>query len=104
MSLGIIMLAHTALDRAAQVARHFAKADCPIVIHCDASVPKAEFDSLRASLSDIDAIRWAPRRSCDWGTWGWLGPRWMRPNCCWKAFRACNMSIWLRAPACPYAL
>ncbi len=73
MSLGIIMLAHTALDRAAQVARHFAKADCPIVIHCDASVPKAEFDSFRASLSDIDAIRWAPRRSCDWGTWGLVG-------------------------------
>ena len=30
MTLGVILLCHTALDRAAQVARHWAKAGCPV--------------------------------------------------------------------------
>ena len=40
MSVGIIMLVHTAFDRAEQVARHWAAAGCPVVIHVDRAVPR----------------------------------------------------------------
>ena len=33
--VGVIMLVHTALGRAVQVARHWARAGCPLVIHAD---------------------------------------------------------------------
>ena len=39
MSVGIVMLVHTALDRAEQAARHWAASGCPVVIHVDKSVP-----------------------------------------------------------------
>ena len=39
-SLGFVMLCHTALDRAAQVARYWAEAGCPVVIHADARLHK----------------------------------------------------------------
>ena len=40
MSLGIVMLVHTAFGRAEQVARHWAASGCPLVIHVDKSVPR----------------------------------------------------------------
>ncbi|MDG1431355.1 MAG: hypothetical protein P8L68_18455 [Paracoccaceae bacterium] len=40
MTVGIVMLVHTALGRAEQVARHWAANDCPVVIHADTTVPK----------------------------------------------------------------
>ena len=39
MTLGFVMLCHTALDRAAQVARNWASSDCPVVIHVDKRTP-----------------------------------------------------------------
>lgn len=41
MSLGFVMLCHTALDRAAQVARYWATRDCPVVIHADKRTRRA---------------------------------------------------------------
>ena len=38
MTVGFVMLCHTALDRAAQVARHWATHGCPVVIHVDKRV------------------------------------------------------------------
>ncbi|MDN5788590.1 beta-1,6-N-acetylglucosaminyltransferase [Pseudorhodobacter sp.] len=70
MSIGIVMLCHTALDRAAQVARHWVDRGCPVVIHCDKRVKKAEYDGLQASLSDLSDIRFSTRYACEWGTWG----------------------------------
>ncbi len=35
MSFGVVLLCHTALDRAAQVARAWAQNGCPVVIHLD---------------------------------------------------------------------
>ena len=35
MSVGIVMLVHTALDRAEQAARLWAAGGCPVVIHVD---------------------------------------------------------------------
>ncbi|QCO56091.1 glycosyl transferase [Pseudorhodobacter turbinis] len=70
MSVGIIMLCHTALDRAAQVARHWANHGCPVVIHVDKRVPCAEFEALQSSLADLPDIRFSGRYACEWGTWG----------------------------------
>ncbi len=70
MSLGFVMLCHTALDRAAQIARYWATRDCPVVIHVDKRTPGAQVDQLRKDLADLDNIRFSPRHACEWGTWG----------------------------------
>ena len=69
MSLGFVMLAHTALDRAGQVARHLAETGAPVVIHVDRRTPQAEFHRLVEQVSDVRSIQFAPRLRCDWGTW-----------------------------------
>jgi hypothetical protein len=70
MTVGIVMLCHTALDRAAQVARHWAERGCPVVIHVDRRVKKAPYQKLIADLSDLQTIRFSERFACEWGTWG----------------------------------
>ncbi|TCP40224.1 beta-1,6-N-acetylglucosaminyltransferase [Rhodovulum marinum] len=69
MSVGFVMLVHTALDRAAAVARHWAAQDCPVVIHVDRRVPRAEMRAFRAGLGDLANIRFCGRYRCEWGTW-----------------------------------
>ena len=64
------MLVHEALDRAEQVARHWAGHGCPVVIHVDKRVTRLR---ARRPSSDRSPI-WtmsvsAPRHRCDWGTW-----------------------------------
>ncbi|MFN0115395.1 MAG: beta-1,6-N-acetylglucosaminyltransferase [Paracoccaceae bacterium] len=63
------MLCHTALDRAAQVARFWAEAGCPVVLHVDRRVPEAEFRSLGEALRDLRNVGFSDRYRCDWGTW-----------------------------------
>lgn len=64
------MLCHTALDRAAQVAQHWASRGCPVVIHVDRRVPNDRFAKLQADLAHQDNIRFSGRHACEWGTWG----------------------------------
>ena len=70
MSVGIIMLVHTAFDRAEQVARHWAAAGCPLVIHADKSVSREAFGAFTKALSDLPDVRYSKRHRCEWGTWG----------------------------------
>jgi hypothetical protein len=70
MTVGIVMLCHTALDRAAQVARHWVERDCPVVIHVDKRVTKPEYEGLQAALADLADVRFSGRYACEWGTWG----------------------------------
>ncbi|OUS19560.1 glycosyl transferase [Rhodobacterales bacterium 59_46_T64] len=70
MSVGIIMLVHTALARAEQVARHWAAAGCPVVIHVDKAVPRKTYAAFSASLADIPDVKLCVRHRCEWGTWG----------------------------------
>ncbi len=70
MSLGFIMLCHTALHRAAQVARHWAESGCPVVVHVDARVRRAAHDRLVADLADLPQVRFSRRHACEWGMWG----------------------------------
>ncbi|EEW26505.1 glycosyl transferase family 14 [Rhodobacter ferrooxidans] len=64
------MLCHTALDRAAQVARHWATNGCPVVIHLDRKVTRKAFVRLQRDLADVPDIRFSERFDCEWGTWG----------------------------------
>ncbi|AXI48677.1 glycosyl transferase [Sulfitobacter sp. SK012] len=64
------MLVHTALGRAEQVARHWAQADCPVVIHVDKGVPKRTYDAFVSALSDVPNLMFSKRFRCEWGTWG----------------------------------
>lgn len=68
MSFGVVMLCHTALDRAAQVARHWAQNGCPVVIHLDRRVPEPDRNALAAALSDLPQVRFSARIACEWGT------------------------------------
>lgn len=64
------MLVHTALGRAEQVARHWAAAGCPVVIHVDKNVTRTAHTQFVEALSDIPHIRFCRRFRCEWGTWG----------------------------------
>ena len=70
MTVGIVMLVHTALDRAAQVARHWTASGCPVVIHVDKKVSRKTYRKFRGILSEDPLIRFSKRHRCDWGTWG----------------------------------
>ena len=70
MSVGIVMLVHTALARAEQVARHWAAAGSPVVIHVDKTVPRKTYNAFAASLGDLPDVKFCQRHRCDWGTWG----------------------------------
>ncbi|MCA0271958.1 MAG: beta-1,6-N-acetylglucosaminyltransferase [Proteobacteria bacterium] len=69
MTVGFIMMCHTALGRAAEVARHWAEAGCPVVIHVDRRVPREDYDPLVRQLADLDSVSFSPRFACRWGTW-----------------------------------
>ncbi|WP_433990115.1 hypothetical protein SuNHUV7_14110 (plasmid) [Pseudoseohaeicola sp. NH-UV-7] len=70
MSVGIVMLVHTALGRAEQVARHWAAAGCPVVIHVDKNVAHSAYNSFVQSLADVPHVLFSKRFRCEWGTWG----------------------------------
>ncbi len=70
MSVGIVMLVHTALGRAEQVARHWATAGCPVVIHVDKKVDRKTYQEFQASMQDVPEIDFCKRHYCEWGGWG----------------------------------
>jgi hypothetical protein len=70
VSVGILMLVHTAFGRAEQVARHWNKAGCPVVIHVDSMVPAADHDRFVEALGDLPDVAFSRRHRCEWGTWG----------------------------------
>lgn len=70
MSVGFVMLCHTALGRAAQVARYWADHGCPVVIHVDKRVSKSALRRMTRDLEGVPDIRFSPRHACEWGSWG----------------------------------
>jgi len=69
VTVGFIMMCHTALDRAAQVARYWATNGAPMVIHVDARVSAHDFTALGRSLADLSNVSFCKRFKCEWGTW-----------------------------------
>ena len=70
MGVGFIMLCHTAFDRAAQVARHWAERGCPVVIHVDARIHRHGFARMQRLVAGVPGIRFSDRHRCQWGSWG----------------------------------
>ncbi|KIN65679.1 Core-2/I-branching enzyme family protein [Sulfitobacter noctilucae] len=70
MTVGIVMLVHTALGRAEQVARHWSAAGCPVVIHVDSQVSRKTYETFVLALSDLPDVIFSNRFRCEWGTWG----------------------------------
>lgn len=68
--LGIVMLVHTSLERAAQVARHWTANGCPVVLHVDRNVSTEDFRAFHGALVDDPLVRFCSRHRCEWGTWG----------------------------------
>lgn len=62
------MLCHSALDRAAEVARHWAMHGCPVVIHLDRRVAGPDRDRFALAVADLPDIRFSDRVVCEWGT------------------------------------
>lgn len=69
MSVGFVMLAHEALDRAAGVALTLAGEGCPVVIHVDRRTAQSEIEALERMVAGAPLISLAKRIRCDWGTW-----------------------------------
>lgn len=67
--LGIVMLCHANPERAAQIARFWATAECPVVIHLDRRAGAEMAEWLRAALADCPRVGFSPRFACDWGGW-----------------------------------
>ncbi len=71
MTVGIVLLVHTAFDRAEQVARHWVKGGCPVVIHVDKNVPNDKFEAFVENMKDLSKhVQFCKRHRCEWGTWG----------------------------------
>ena len=70
MTVGIVMLVHTAFHRAEQSARFWAAGGCPVVIHVDKSVGRKSYDAFTTALSDVSEVIFCKRFKCEWGSWG----------------------------------
>lgn len=69
-TVGIIILVHTAFDRAEQVIRHWVDGGCPVVVHVDSNVSDGTYRAFERSLSTLPGVKFSKRFRCEWGTWG----------------------------------
>ncbi|MEJ6404913.1 DUF5927 domain-containing protein [Yoonia sp. 2307UL14-13] len=69
MSVGVIILAHTALHRTAEAVRHWVDGGCPVVIHVDRKVKERDFQALVDDLYPLENVQFSKRHKCDWGSW-----------------------------------
>lgn len=70
MTLGVVMLVHTAFDRAEETIRHWVAGGCPVVVHVDKSVSSRTYQSFVSAFADVDTVAFCKRFRCKWGTWG----------------------------------
>jgi hypothetical protein len=70
MTFGIVMLVHTALDRAEQVIRHWVAGGCPVVVHVDSTVDARRHKAFVDRFAGEDRVLFARRHRCEWGSWG----------------------------------
>lgn len=73
MSVGFVLLVHEALDRAAQLARHWAEHGKPVVIHVDKRVEAETYDYFTGKLADLENVIFSERHACEWGNWSIVG-------------------------------
>ena len=69
MKLGVIILAHTGLNRVKEMARYWTGHGAEVVLHLDAKVSEIDYNSIEADLEGTPRLHYAPRVDCIWGTW-----------------------------------
>ncbi len=67
MSIGMALLVHDHLPRATALVRGLHEAGCKIALHVDAKVSDADYNEFYQSLSQLTAVKFAPRIHCEWG-------------------------------------
>ncbi len=70
MTVGVVMLVHTSLDRAEQVIRHWVAGGCPVVVHVDKIVSGETYEGFASRFDGMPRVRFSKRHRCEWGTWG----------------------------------
>lgn len=68
-TVGFVMLVHDDLNRAEEVARHWASHGCPVTIHVDGRVRPRKHRHFTEALAGNPLIRFSQRHRCEWGTW-----------------------------------
>jgi hypothetical protein len=66
--LGVIMLVHEHLDRAAALANHWVAQGCPVAVHADRRVPADAMVRFNQATEAAGDVLLTPRRACEWGT------------------------------------
>ena len=67
--IAFILLCHKDPDAVIKQAQSLTAAGDCMAIHFDANAPRAEFESIRAALSDNPNVTFARRLRCGWGEW-----------------------------------
>jgi len=67
MSVGIALLVHEELHRAAELVQALQAAGCKIAVHVDAKVPSDECNSFKQTLEGLENVVYVPRFHCEWG-------------------------------------
>jgi len=67
MSVGVALLVHQDLHRAAALVRALHAAGCRIAIHVDAKVAPEEYDAFFQEVSALNGVLFSPRIHCEWG-------------------------------------
>lgn len=67
MSVGVALLAHQNLGRAAELVQALHASGCKIAIHVDAKTPEPEYDTFFKALSPLKNVVFARRIHCEWG-------------------------------------
>ncbi|MXU64687.1 DUF5927 domain-containing protein [Oceanomicrobium pacificus] len=67
MQIGIVILAHERLDRAADLARALAAQGAAVALHVDAATPSRDFAAMQDRVAGSNTVHLVPRRRCDWG-------------------------------------
>ena len=65
--LGIILLIHSSFERAAQTARLWRDAGCPVVVHIDKAAPSRPAKAFQDQFQSDRLISFAPRYKTAWG-------------------------------------
>ncbi|HIP22361.1 MAG TPA: glycosyl transferase [Rhodobacteraceae bacterium] len=67
MSIGMALLVHDHLPRAASLVQALHAAGCKIAIHVDAKVSDSAYSDFYQTVSPLENVVFAPRIPCEWG-------------------------------------
>ncbi len=86
MSVGMALMVHDHLPRAAALVRALQAAGCKIAIHVDAKVSDMAYDDFCQSLRPHENVVFAPRVRCEWGRFSLVQAQLLTAEALLKAF------------------